>query len=130
MKSITAASVNEYMENIPEKERAVLEKLRKTIRSVVPKAEEVISYQIPTFKYNGGLVSYAAFKNHCSLFPWNAGLIKKIEELKNYSTSKGTIHFTVDKPLPVALVKKIVKARMKENEERALAKKIKNNYLK
>ena len=77
MKSKTAASVDEYMENIPEKERIVLEKLRKTIRSVAPKAEEVISYQIPTFKYNGGLVSYAAFKNHCSLFPWNAGLIKK-----------------------------------------------------
>lgn len=125
MKSKTAASVDEYMENIPEKERIVLEKLRKTIRSVAPKAEEVISYQIPTFKYNGGLVSYAAFKNHCSLFPWNAGLIKKIEELKNYSTSKGTIHFTVDKPLPVALVKKIIKARMKENEEKVLAKKIK-----
>ena len=125
MKSKTAASVDEYMENIPEKERIVLEKLRKTIRSVAPKAEEVISYQIPTFKYKGGLVSYAAFKNHCSLFPWNAGLIKKIEELKNYSTSKGTIHFTVDKPLPVALVKKIIKARMKENEEKVLAKKIK-----
>ena len=124
MKSITAISVDEYMDNIPEKERAVLEKLRNTIRSIVPKSEEVISYQIPTFKYYGGLVSYAV-KNHCSLFPWNAGLIKKITELKDYSTSKGTIHFTVDKPLPVALVKKIVKARMKENEERALAKKIK-----
>ncbi len=126
MKSIAASSVDDYLNNVPEKERAVLEKLRKTIRSVVPKAEEVISYQMPTFRYNGGLVSYAAFKNHCSLFPWNSTLIKKFtEELKPYETAKGTIRFTVDKPLPAALIKKIVKARMKENEEKALAKKAK-----
>ncbi|MDP9230728.1 MAG: DUF1801 domain-containing protein, partial [Bacteroidota bacterium] len=67
MKSIVVATVDDYLNNVPEKERAVLEKLRRTIKSVVPKAEEVISYQMPTFKYNGGLVSYAAFKNHCSL---------------------------------------------------------------
>ncbi|MEP6514033.1 MAG: DUF1801 domain-containing protein [Parafilimonas sp.] len=118
-------SVEEYLMDVPDDKRIALENLRKTIRSVAPKAEEVISYQIPTFKYKGGLVSYAAFKNHCSLFPWNAGLTKKFTELKDYSTSKGTIHFTVDKPIPVALVKKIIKLRMRENEERMLAKKSK-----
>ena len=123
MKSITAANVDAYIDALPDEKRVVMEKLRKTIRSVVPKAEEVISYQIPTFKYYGGLVSYAAFKDHYSFFPWNSGLIKKFTELKDYSTSKGTIHFTVEKPLPAALVKKIVKARMKENEEKFLGKK-------
>lgn len=124
MKSITPASVDEYLKAVPEKKRAVLEKLRKTIQSVVPTAEEGISYQMPVFKYKGPLVSYAAFKNHCSLFPWNSTLIKNFsEELKPYETAKGTIRFTVEKPLPVALVKKLIKERMKENELKAITKK-------
>lgn len=124
MKSITAANVDEYLSSIPAKERVALESLRKIIRSVVPKAEEYISYGMPTFKFNGPLCSYAAFTNHCSLFPWNATLIKKFsEELKDYETAKGTIRFTVNKPLPVALVKKLIKERMKENEAKASAKK-------
>ncbi len=126
MKNITVTSVDEYMDNIPEKEKGVLEKLRKTIRSVAPKAEEYLSYGMPTFKYHGPLVSYAAFKEHCSLFPWNATLIKKFDEkLKNYKTSKGTIQFTVEKPLPVTLVKELIKERVKENEEKLLIKKSK-----
>lgn len=117
-------TVEEYLKDVPQDKLAALEKLRKTIRSVVPKAEEYISYGMPTFKYNGPLVSYAAFKEHCSLFPWNATLVKEFAaELKEYKTSKGTIQFTVDKPLPVALIKKIIKARVKENEEKLLAKK-------
>ena len=124
MKSITAASVDEYLDNIPEKEKAVLDKLRKTISSLVPNAEEYISYGMPTFKYNGPLVSYAAFKEHCSLFPWNATIIKKFaQELKSFKTSKGTIQFTVDNPLPVVLVKKLIRKRMKENEEKFIANK-------
>ena len=126
MKNITVTSVDEYMDNIPEKEKGVLEKLRKTIRSVAPKAEEYLSYGMPTFKYHGPLVSYAAFKEHCSLFPWNATLIKKFDEkLKNYKTSKGTIQFTVEKPLPVTLVKELIKERVKENEEKLVIKKSK-----
>jgi uncharacterized protein YdhG (YjbR/CyaY superfamily) len=82
------ATVEEYLKDVQPDKLAVLEKLRKTILSVVPKAEEYISYGMPTFKYNGPLVSYAAFTNHCSLFPWNATLIKKFsEELKNYKNS-------------------------------------------
>ncbi|MGI8584728.1 MAG: iron chaperone [Chitinophagaceae bacterium] len=111
-------SVEEYLMDVPDDKRIALEKLRKTIESIVPNSEEFISYGMPTFKYNGPLVSYAAFKEHCSLFPWNSTLINKFsEELKPFKTSKGTIQFTVDKPLPSALVKKIVKARMKENEK-------------
>lgn len=89
------------------------------IQSVVPKkTTEVISYGIPMFKFNGMLVGYAAFKNHCSLFPTGSGVIEKFaKELKGYSTSRGTIQFPSDKPLPDALVKKIVKARVAENRE-------------
>ncbi|HUS01171.1 MAG TPA: DUF1801 domain-containing protein [Chitinophagaceae bacterium] len=124
----TYATVQQYLDEVPDDKRTALEKLRKTIRSVVPKAEEYISYGMPTFKYNGPLVSYAAFKEHCSLFPWGGSLIKKYaEELKLFKTSKGTIQFTIDKPLPVSLVKKIVKERMKENEARALGKKAKRD---
>lgn len=120
----TYATVEEYLNDVPADKRFALDKLRKVIQSVVPKAEEYISYGMPTFKYNGPLVSYAAFKEHCSLFPWGGSLIKKYaDELKPFKTSKGTIQFTVDKPLPVALVKKLVKERMKENEAKALDRK-------
>lgn len=123
MKAYT--TVEEYLKDIPADKLAALEKLRKTIRSVVPKAEEYISYGMPTFKhFNKALVGYAAFKEHCSLFPYNSTLVKAYaEELKAYKTSKGTIQFAVDKPLPVSLIKKIVKERMKENEAKTHAKK-------
>jgi len=90
------------------------------IRSVAPpEATEGISYGIPTFRYHRALVAFAAFKNHCSFFPMNAGLIATFkEELKGYPTSTGTIRFPVDKPLPAALVKKLVKARVAENGRR------------
>lgn len=120
----TYISVEEYLNDVPGDKLIALEKLRKAIRSVAPKAEEYISYGMPTFRYNGPLVSYAAFKDHCSLFPWNSALIKKFtNELKGYKTSKGTIQFTVENPLPVALVKKIITERVKENASKALAKK-------
>ena len=116
-------TVEEYLDDAEPDKLAALAKLRKTILTVIPKAEEYISYGMPTFKYHGPLVSYAAFKNHCSLFPWNATLIKKFAaELKDYKTSKGTIQFTVEKPLPIPLVKKLIKERVKENEEKLLAK--------
>jgi len=116
-------TIDEYLDELPINVRTSLEKLRVTIKSVAPKAEEVISYQIPAFNYHGILVYFAAFKNHCSFFPANSTLIAKMkEELKPYKNAKGTIQFTVDKPLPTALVKKIVKARMKENEEKFLVK--------
>jgi uncharacterized protein YdhG (YjbR/CyaY superfamily) len=118
-KGKVARTVDEYLAGIPEPARSTLKHIRAVIRSVVPKeTTEVISYRIPMFKYNGMLVGYAAFKSHCSLFPTGSGVLDQFEkELSGYRTSKGTIQFPSDKPLPDALVKKIVKARVKENKE-------------
>ena len=109
------------MAKTPEPARTTLENIRATILSVVPaEATEGLSYGMPAFRYKGALVSYAAFKNHCSLFPMQASLIDAMkDELKAYRTSKGTLQFPVDKPLPATLVKKIVKARVAENEGKA-----------
>jgi uncharacterized protein YdhG (YjbR/CyaY superfamily) len=116
--------VDKYLAGVPEEKRALLEKLRQTIRAVVPNAEEILWYQMPTFKFEGRpLVTFAAFQNHCSLFPMSGAIIKAHEDdLKSFLTSKGTIRFTSDKPLPVALVKKIVRARIKENQARGKKK--------
>ncbi len=112
-------TVDGYLASIPEPAQSTLRHIRAVIRSVVPaETTEVISYGIPMFKFRGMLVGYAAFKNHCSLFPTGSGVLDRFEkELKGYRTSKGTIQFPPDKPLPDALVKKIVKARVKENKE-------------
>ncbi len=114
-----AKTVDEYLADVPEPAQATLKHIRKVIRSVVPKeTTEEISYGIPMFKFNGMLVGYAAFKKHCSLFPTGSSVLDQFEkELKGYRTSKGTIQFPPDKPLPDALVKKIVRARVKENKE-------------
>ena len=106
-------SVEEYLVGVPEPARGVLSKMRAVIRSAMPReATEVISYRIPAFKHGVVLVWYAAFANHCSLFPTAAVIEKFKKELKGFSTSKGTIHFPLDKPLPIALIKKLVKARV------------------
>lgn len=116
---VVAKTPDEYLAGIPEPARSALQHVRAVIRSVVPvETVEVISYGMPMFKYRGMLVAYAAFAKHCSLFPTGSGVLDRFEkELKGYRTSKGTIHFLPDKPLPVALIKKIVKARVAENEE-------------
>jgi uncharacterized protein YdhG (YjbR/CyaY superfamily) len=112
--------VEVYLAAVSPEARATLEKLRQTIRTLLPNAVEVISYQMPTFKLNGRmLVSYAAFKDHCSFFPGAAPIKAHENELKSYKTSKGTIRFPTGKPLPATLVKKLVKTRIKENEARA-----------
>jgi uncharacterized protein YdhG (YjbR/CyaY superfamily) len=110
--------VDEYLAGVPEPARATLLKMQATIRSVVPAGTtETISYGIPTFKYMGALVGFAAFAGHCSFFPMNSSLIEEFKgELKKFATSKGTIRFALDKPLPAGLVKKMVKARIAENE--------------
>ncbi len=112
-------NVDEYLAGVPEPARSTLKKIRAAIRSAVPPgATETISYRIPAFKYKGVLVWFAAFSNHCSLFP-TASVIEAFKnELKGFSTSKGTIHFPTDKPLPTALVKKLVKARVAQNESK------------
>jgi uncharacterized protein YdhG (YjbR/CyaY superfamily) len=112
-------TVDEYLSRIPEPARTTLNKVRAVIRSVAPpEATEVISYGIPTFKYKGMLASFAAFSDHCSLFPGSGPTIAFKKELKNFETSKGTIRFAPDKPLPATLLKKMVKARIAENERK------------
>ena len=112
-------SVEEYLAGIPEPARSTLNKIRAVIRSAVPlEAIETISYGMPAFKYKGVLVWFAAFSIHCSLFP-TASIVEAFKnELSAYYTSKGTIHFPMDKPLPAALVRKIVKARVAHNESK------------
>ena len=115
-------SFDDYLSQVSDEARTALEKLRKTIKSAAPDTTETISYQMPTFKYRGrALIGFAAFKDHCSLFPYSKKVMEVLEEdLRPYDISgKGaTIRFTTDKPLPATLVKKVVKARMEEIEER------------
>jgi len=113
-------SVDEYIEAVSEPARSTLKKIRAIIRSVVPpETTETISYGIPTFKYKGSLFAFAAFSNHCSLFPMGSSVIQTFkDDLKGFPTSKGTIRFPVDQPPPAALVKKLVKARIAQNELR------------
>jgi uncharacterized protein YdhG (YjbR/CyaY superfamily) len=116
-----AKTVEEYLAGVPEPARGTLQKVRAAIQSVVPaEATECISYRIPMVKYKGMLVGYAAFSDHCSLFGMSGTLVGEFrEELKKYSTSKGTIRFPVDKPLPATLIKKLVKAAIADKEARA-----------
>ena len=108
-------TVDEYMARVPEPARSTLNKVRAAIRSAVPpETEETISYGIPAFKRKKVLVWFAAFSDHCSLFPTAAVIEAFKSELEDFAISKGTIHFPVDKPLPAALVKKMVKARLAE----------------
>jgi uncharacterized protein YdhG (YjbR/CyaY superfamily) len=112
-------NVDEYLAGVPKAARSNFEKLRAAIRSAVPaEATETISYQIPAIRHKGILVWFAAFSNHCSLFPTAAVIEEFKNELKAFTTSKGTIHFPIDKPLPTALIKKLVKARVAQSESK------------
>jgi uncharacterized protein YdhG (YjbR/CyaY superfamily) len=124
MEKLPIKTIDDYLAFQPEKVIGVLENLRQIIRETAPEAEEVISYGIPAFKYQGMLVYFAAYKKHCSLFAGNGALTKQMQEqLKDYKTSKGTIQFTVEKPLPDELVREIVKIRMKQNLDKISSKK-------
>ena len=110
-------NVDEYFGRVPEPARSALNKMREAIRSSVPReAAETISYGIPAFKHKVVLVWYAAFSDHCSLFPTASVIEAFKDDLKDFRTSKGTIHFSLDKPLPIPLIKKIVKARVADSE--------------
>lgn len=122
-KNAPAKNVDEYLAGVPKEARATLAKLRQTIKAAAPMAAEGISYQMPMYKHHGMVIGFAAFKNHCSIFPGSAVMDAHKQELKRYETSKGTIRFPAGKPLPAALVKKLVKARIRENEARAASKK-------
>lgn len=120
----TSPEVEAYLDQIPEAQRALLERIRDVVWTEAPEAEEVIAYGIPTFKLSGNLVHYAAFKNHMSFFPGSTahnGALK--DELKGYKIAKGTIQFTLGKPLPDDLVRKITRLRIAENRDLAAARK-------
>jgi uncharacterized protein YdhG (YjbR/CyaY superfamily) len=109
-------TIDEYLAPLPAEQRAALERLRKTIKSAAPKAEECISYGICAFRLNGMLVGFGATSKHCAFYLMSASIIgTHREDLAGYDTSKGTIRFQPDEPLPAALVKKLVKARLAEN---------------
>jgi uncharacterized protein YdhG (YjbR/CyaY superfamily) len=113
-------TVDEYLAAVAEPARGTLNSVRATIRSAVPPGTtEGISYRIPTFKYKGPLIGFAAFSTHCSLFVMSGSVLEGFQgELKNYPTSKGTVRFPIDKPLPAVLVRKLVKARVAQNDKK------------
>ena len=111
-----AKTIDEYLARIEPEQRTALEALRQVIRKAAPKAEEVITYGIPAFKQNGFLIGFAASAKHCSLHPMNNHTVADFAaDLAGYSMSTGTVRFTPDKPLPAAVVAKIVKTRVAEN---------------
>jgi len=110
-------TIDEYLARVSPDQRAALEKLRKTIRAAAPDAEECISYQICAFRKNGMLVGFGATPRHCAFYLMSARtLVEHAADVKGLDTSKGTIRFQPDQPLPAALVRKLVKARITENQ--------------
>jgi uncharacterized protein YdhG (YjbR/CyaY superfamily) len=110
-------NIDEYLARLSDEQRAALEKLRRTIRAAAPLAQECISYQLPAFRHNGMLVAFGARPTHCAFYLMSGTTIEDHKaELAAYDTSKGTIRFSPNKPLPAALVRKLVKARIAENE--------------
>ncbi|MCI4365289.1 MAG: DUF1801 domain-containing protein [Thermoplasmata archaeon] len=111
--------VDDYLARVPPKSRAALQRIRKIVRAAAPNAEEVISYKLPAFRQNGMLVYYGAFADHCSFFVGSALVRHRFAaELKPFESGKGTCRFTPDRPIPAALVTRIVKARLAENASR------------
>jgi uncharacterized protein YdhG (YjbR/CyaY superfamily) len=119
MRKGRVTSIDAYLAGLSADKRSALQALRKTIRAAAPDAEECISYQIPAFRLNGMLVGFGASANHLSFYPMNASTVAAFkDELEDFDTSKGTIRFQPDHPLPAPLVRKIVKTRIAENAGR------------
>jgi uncharacterized protein YdhG (YjbR/CyaY superfamily) len=114
-------TIDEYLASVNTHHRDALQKIRKAIHAVAPNAEESISYGIPAFRLNGrSLVFFGAWANHCAFYPGSSATLKKFRnELRDFQTSKGTLRFSPDKPVPVALVKKLLKARIAKNNARS-----------
>lgn len=110
--------VDEYLAQQPEGHRALLERIRAKVKSIVPDAEECISYKIPTFKYKGMLCSYAGFTNHVSFFPGKQPIVDCADDLKEFKTSAGTVQFTLENPLPDAVLEKMIRICAERNEKK------------
>jgi uncharacterized protein YdhG (YjbR/CyaY superfamily) len=115
-------SIDQYISTFPVSTQEILHELRAAIRESAPDAGEKISYQMPTFFQNGNLVHFAAYKNHIGFYPTPSGVRAFEAELKNYKTSKGAIQFPIDQPIPIELIKRIVKFRVQENSARSKKK--------
>lgn len=107
--------IDEYIKLFPEDVQAILEELRQTIRDAAPEAKEIISYQMPTFRLNGNLVHFAAYKKHIGFYPAPSGIEAFKDKLSAYKGAKGSVQFPIDQPLPLKLVREIVAYRVKEN---------------
>jgi uncharacterized protein YdhG (YjbR/CyaY superfamily) len=118
----SATSIDQYILAFPEDVRSKLLELRSLIQSDAPEATEKISYRMPTFYFNGNLVHFAAFAHHIGFYPTPSGIEAFQDELKPYKTSKGAIQFPLDQPLPLKLISRIVRYRVKENAQKAQAK--------
>ena len=118
----TSKDIDKYIAQFPKDVGAILEKMRKTIRKAAPKAGEMINYGIPTFTLEGNLVHFAGFKNHIGFYPTPSGIVKFKKELLVYEGAKGSVKFPLGQPIPYSLISKIVIFRVKENLERAKAK--------
>lgn len=121
-KAPPAKDIDTYIAAYPQPMKAMLEQLRQTILKAAPQAEEVISYQMPAFKYNGMLVYFAGYQNHIGFYPMPSGIAAFKKELSVYKGAKGSVQFPANEPLPLALITKIVKFRVKENNESAKQK--------
>lgn len=126
MQNVKCKTIDEYIATFPKNIQILLEEMRATIRKAAPDAEERISYAIPTFKLNGNLVHFAAFKNHIGFYPTPTGIEEFEEELSVYKQGKGSVQFPLDKPLPLNLIIRIVEFRKKKNNEKAKNKTQKN----
>jgi len=112
-------NVDQYIADFPKGVQNILKQIRSTIIKAAPKAEEIISYNMPSYKYNGMLVHFAGYKNHIGFYPTPSGIEKFKDELSIYKGAKGSVQFPLDEPLPVSLITKIVKFRVKENLEKS-----------
>ena len=119
----TSADVDKFIAAYPKEVQEVLTKVRETIRESAPEAEETINYGIPTFTLNGNLVHFSALQTHIGFYPTPSGIEKFKKELSKYDGAKGSVKFSLDKPIPYALISKIVKFRVKENLAKAKKKK-------
>lgn len=115
-------TIDEYIAGFPDEVQEILEKIRTTIREAAPEAQETIKYQMPTFTLEGNLVYFAAYKKHIGFYPVPTGIEAFKEELSQYKGGKGSVQFPLDKPIPYDLISRIVLFRVKENLEKAAAK--------
>ena len=123
-------TIDEYIKTFPKDTQKILESVRQAIKNAAPKAEEAINYQIPTFKLNGNLVHFAAFKNHIGFYPGSKAIKDFQKDLTKYKSSKGAVQFPIDKPMPLSVIQKIVKQRVKENSIKTIKKLKEDNHAK